>query len=274
MVQKPTKVISSSSTSVSDYFKDLFRYKDLLITLTLRDFKVRYAQTFLGFLWAFIQPFSTILVLVFVFEKALHVDTEEIPYPLFAMSGMVLWTYFAYVFGQSGSSIVTSQSIISKVYFPRLIIPISKALVGLIDFAISAAMLCILFWYYHFPLTLQLFYVPLFVLLAFVASIGAGILFSSLTIKYRDFQYVIPFLLQFGLYVCPVAYPVAVVTGKLKWLYFLNPMAGIIEGLRWSLFGKPYFDPYCYISFLMACLILVVGVLLFVKTESIMADVV
>ncbi len=274
MVQKPRQVISSSQTSLIFYFQELIKYRDLLITLTLRDFKVRYSQTFLGFLWAFIQPFSTLLILVFVFGKTLHVDTGGIPYPLYAMSGMVLWTYFGYVLNQSGNAIISSQSMISKVYFPRLIIPISKAFVGLIDFLISFVLLGILLVVYRYPLSVQAIYAPIFVFLAFISAIGAGILFCTLTVRYRDFQYVIPFLLQFGLYITPIAYSASYIPTKWKWLYFLNPMAGVIEGLRWSLFGKAIFEPCYFVSFGTGIMLFVVGVTSFVRIENEMADLV
>lgn len=274
MVQKPQKVISSAGTNLIGYFQELFRYKDLLITLSLRDFKVRYSQTFLGFLWVFIQPICTVAVLVFVFEKTLHIDTLGVPYPLYAMSGMVLWTYFGYVLNQSGTSIISSQSMISKVYFPRMIIPVSKALVGLIDFFVSFLILCVLFLVFRHPISSQTVYAPVFFFITLLSSLGAGILFSALTVRYRDFQYVIPFLLQFGLYITPVAYPTSFIPEKFKWLYFLNPMAGAIEGLRWSIFGRNSLDPFCYVSFAVAILLFVTGIVCFAKVESKMADLV
>jgi lipopolysaccharide transport system permease protein len=228
----------------------------------------------LGFLWAFIQPFGTMAILIFVFDKTLHVKTEDIPYPLHAMAGMMLWTYFGFVLQQSGTSIISSQSIISKVYFPRLILPLSKAFVGLIDFFISFLMLVALFIFFRFPLSPQMIYAPLFILLAMLASLGTGILFSSVSVRYRDFQYVMPFVLQVGLYITPIAYPTTFISEKWKWVYFLNPMAGIIEGLRWSIFDRKIMDPYCYVSFFTTFLILLVGLFFFMKTESKMADLV
>lgn len=274
MVNRPKQVIDSSSTSLAHYFQELVKYKDLLVTLSIRDFKVRYSQTFLGFLWVFLQPLSTVAVLVLVFDKTLHVETRGIPYPLYAMAGMALWTYFGYVLNQSGTSIIQSQSIISKVYFPRLIIPISKAVVGLIDFGVSFALLGLLFLVYRYPIAPQIVFAPFFVLLALLASVGVGILFSSFTVRYRDFQYVIPFVLQVGFYITPIAYPATFVSGTWKWLYFLNPMAGIIEGFRWSIFGGAALDNHCYVSCVATAVMLVTGVFFFVKSESEMADLV
>lgn len=267
-------IIDANNKSVFEDFKELIRYKDLFFTLALRDFKVRYAQTFLGFAWAFLQPFSTLIVLVLVFKNALKVDTQNVPYPLFAMAGMTLWTYFGYVLNQSGSSIISSQAMISKIYFPRLIIPISKALVGLIDFGISFGMLICLFIYYQTPLQNQIVFLPLILLITIISSLGVGILFSSLSVRFRDIQYVVPFIVQFGLYITPVAYPANFISDQYKFVYYLNPLAGAIDAFRWSLFGGPMFNNYCYISFLSGILLFLIGILVFRSIESKMADIV
>ncbi len=255
-------------------FREIVRYKDLFFTLALRDFKVRYAQTFLGFAWAFLQPFTTLVVLVIVFKNALKVDTQNVPYPLFAMAGMTLWTYFGYVLNQSGSSIISSQAMISKIYFPRLIIPISKAMVGIIDFGISFFMLICLFIYYQTPLQGQMVFLPLFVFINVISSLGAGILFSSLSVRFRDVQYIIPFIVQFGLYITPVAYPASFITSDFKFLYYLNPLAGTIDAFRWSLFGGELFSNYCYLSFTSGILLFIVSIMVFRSIENKMADIV
>lgn len=274
IVRKPNQVIDSSPTSIARYISELLAYKDLLLTLALRDFKVRYSQTFLGFLWVFVQPVSTMLVLVFIFDKALHVDTHGTPYPLFAMAGMMLWTYFGYVVNQSGNSIISSQSIISKVYFPRLVIPISKAFVGLIDFLVSFLIFVSMMVWYQQILSPQLGYAFLFTAIAFLFSVGFGILVCALTVRFRDFQHVIPFVLQFGLYITPIAYPTSLIPSNWKLLYFVNPMAGIVEAFRWSVFGSTKFEPLCYVSFVSASVFFVLGFVFFIKTESEMADLV
>ena len=274
MVERRKQVIDSSGIRFADYFKDLIRYKDLLLTLSVRDFKVRYSQTLLGFVWAFIQPLTTVLVLIVVFDKTLHVNTGNIPYPLYAMAGISLWTYFGFVINNAGNSIINSQSIISKVYFPRLILPLSKSIVGLIDLMISILILTIFFIYFRFTITSQLIFAPVFILLTLLTAVGAGIIFSSLSIRLRDFQHVIPFLLQFGLYATPIAYPSIFVPEKYKWLYFMNPMTGIIEGFRWSIFGLNTFDNKCYISFLVSFVMFFAGIAFFLKVESKMADIV
>lgn len=274
MTNKPRHIIDSSKSSMSSYLKDLVEYKDLLFVLTHRDFKVRYAQASLGLLWAFIQPLAIVLVLVFVFGKALKVDTNGIPYPLYAMAGMTIWTYFSYVLNQAGSSIIASQSIITKIYFPKLIIPISKALVGCVDLIIAFSMLILLFFWYSYIPSIHIIYLPLFILIALIASIGSGVFLSALSVRYRDFQYVVPFMVQFGLYVTPVAYPASFVGEQYKWLYYLNPMAGIIEGFRWCLFDGIKLESYFLISIASSMVILVTGVLFFRNTEDKMADIV
>lgn len=257
---------------------EIAEYRDLLGVLAYRDYRVRYAQTYLGFAWAFIQPLAMLVVFVLVFAKAAGVDTSPIPYPLFAMAGMAAWNYFAFVMGQSGNSIISAQGMIQKVYFPRLIIPLSKAIVGLVDFAISFLLILVLMVWYEYPPSPMLWALPFFLLMTLVAALGTGIWMSALTIRYRDLQHVVPFIVQFGLFLTPAAYPAGLVISKLPvWgvvLYYLNPMAGVVEGFRWSLLGGPPPVVYAWISFLMMVVILVMGLIWFRKMERTMADIV
>jgi lipopolysaccharide transport system permease protein len=193
--------------------REITHYNDLLFLLAYRDYKVRYAQTVLGFLWALIQPLLTLLIFVLVFNKAVKVDTGAVPYPVFALTGMLAWSYFAYVLTQAGQSIVNSQSLVTKVYFPRLIIPVSKSIVGFIDFIIAFLLLAVVMIAYGFMPLSHLIMLPVFILLLLLFSIGAGIWFSALTIRFRDLQYVIPFLVQIGLYLSPVGYPASEIPG-------------------------------------------------------------
>jgi lipopolysaccharide transport system permease protein len=256
---------------------ELIRYKDLLYILAFRDYRVRYAQTFLGFSWAFIQPALTITILVLVFGKLGGIKTE-LPYPLVASCGLVVWSYFSYVMAQSGNSIIASQQMVKKIYFPKIIIPISKSLVGLIDFCISFLILIALMVFYKVPPKPQFFFFPIFCLLGIVAALGVGSWLSALTVKYRDFQHVVPFMVQIGLYATPVAYPAALVTQKmptwLESLYYLNPMVGVIEGFRWSVLGIGELQAVNYVSFLFAIVLLITGMLYFNKIEKDMADLV
>ena len=271
-------VVDAKSNRLSLNLRELAQYKDLFWVLAYRDLRVRYAQTFLGFLWAFIQPAATILILTLVFGKALKIDTGGVPYPLFAVCGMVGWTYFAFVMQQSGQSIIASQQMIKKIYFPRLVIPLSKALVGLVDFGVTILLLLLMvFWYSYYP-SPNIVWLPLFVILIIIYSLSVGILLSALSIRYRDIQHIIPFMTQIGLYLTPVAYPAEFIIKAIPpWLsviYFLNPMAGIIEGLRWSLLGTSIPTIYYMYSFLMAILLFIGSLFYFKKVEREMADIV
>jgi lipopolysaccharide transport system permease protein len=256
---------------------ELIAYRDLFFVLAYRDIKVRYAQTFLGFTWAILQPFLTLLIFIIIFGNAIQVDTGAIPYPLFAVCGMAAWTYFSFVITNSGNSIVNAQEMIKKIYFPRLIIPVSKSVVGLIDFMIGFLMVLIIFVYYGFPISGNILFLPLAILINIIASLSVGIWFSALTIRYRDIQHVIPFLIQLGLYATPVGYPSTLITSKLNAvysvIYFMNPMAGIIELFRWSMLGLAM-HPYSYISYFTAMLLFISGIFYFKKVEDVMADIV
>ena len=271
-------VVDAKSNRLSLNLRELAQYKDLFWVLAYRDLRVRYAQTFLGFLWAFIQPAATILILTLVFGKALKIDTGGVPYPLFAVCGMVGWTYFAFVMQQSGQSIIASQQMIKKIYFPRLVIPLSKALVGMVDFGVTILLLLLMvFWYSYYP-SPNIVWLPLFVMLIIIYSLSVGILLSALSIRYRDIQHIIPFMTQIGLYLTPVAYPAEFIIKAIPpWLsviYFLNPMAGIVEGLRWSLLGTSIPTIYYLYSFLMAILLFIGSLFYFKKVEREMADIV
>lgn len=269
------KLIDSKKRTFIPDFKELYRYKDLFWTLSWRDFRVRYAQTTIGLLWALIQPLVTILILSLVFGQFVGVKTP-VPHLVYTVAGMSIWTYFSYVLTNSGSSIIASQQMVKKIYFPRLIIPLSKAIVGLIDFGITLIILIILMCYYHIVPSATIWFAPLFLLVGIIAALGAGIWLSALTVRYRDFQHVVPFIVQIGLYITPIAYPAEFATQHLpKWaadIYFLNPMAGVIQGFRWSLFGGTPPDGFFWISFAMVIILFVSGLFYFNKVESDMAD--
>jgi len=269
------KTIITASHRWSINFKEIFSYRELLWMLAYRDYRVRYAQTVLGFGWAFLQPFLTLIIFILVFNKAVKVDTGTIPYPVFAMTGMWAWSYFSYVMSQAGQSIIASQTLITKVYFPRLIIPISKSIVGFIDFAVSFLMLLVLMIYFHVQPSSNIMALPLFIIAVVALSIAVGIWFSALTIRFRDVQYVIPFLVQIGLYLTPVAYPSSIIPAEYKNLYYLNPMAGIIDGFRWSLLNTPLPEPrYLLYSAVITLLLLLSGVYYFRRVEYVMADII
>jgi lipopolysaccharide transport system permease protein len=257
---------------------ELVRYRDLFWVLAYRDLRVRYAQTFLGLFWAFVQPAATLLIFTIVFGKAVKVDTGNVPYPVFAICGMAGWTYFAFVLNQSGNSIIGAQEMIKKIYFPRLVIPLSKAVVGFVDFAIAMLFLGILFVIYGIIPSTNVIFMPVFILLTLISSLAVGIWLSALTIRYRDFQHVVPFLVQFGLYATPIAYPASTIVDNLpSWgsiIYYMNPMAGIVEGFRWSILGGDLPSVYAWISFTLTFLLFISGLFYFKRVERIMADIV
>lgn len=269
------KIIDANTKRILPDFKELFRYKDLFLTLTWRDFKVRYAQTTIGILWAFLQPLVTLVILALVFGKFVGVKTE-VPYLLFAMSGMVLWTYFAFVMANAGSSIIANQNMVKKIYFPRLIIPLSKAAVGLIDLAISLLLLVSLMVYFGVSPSKNVWLSPLFIGMGMVAALSVGIWLSALSVRFRDFQHIVPFMVQIGLYITPIAYPSEFAIQHLpKWaatLYYLNPMAGVIQGFRWAVFGGVPPDNMLFVSLAMILFLLITGILYFQRVEDEMAD--
>lgn len=267
-------VINANKKSLNINFKEIYEYKDLLFILIQRDFKVRYAQTALGVIWALVQPMLTLIIFTLVFGKAVKVDTGNVPYPLFALSGMCAWNYFAFVMNQAGNSIIGAQGMIQKIYFPRLIIPLSKAGVGLIDLAIVFGFFFVLMIYYGFAPSLNIIFLPVFILLNIICALSVGIWLSALTIRYRDFQIIIPFFVQFGIYATPIAYPASMIDAKYLTFVYLNPMAGIVQGFRWCLIGGEPPNSLCYISFLIIFLLFISSLYYFRKTERIMADIV
>lgn len=271
-------IVDANKRSFSLNLKELCSYRDLFLILAYRDLRVRYAQTFLGLAWAVVQPVVTLIIFTLVFGRFVRVETGSVPYPVFALCGMVAWTYFSFVMNQSGNSIIGAQEMIKKIYFPRLVIPLSKALVGLVDFLIAFFLLLILLTHYRMPVSLNVVVLPLFILLTMLSSLAAGIWLSALSIRFRDFQHVTPFLAQVGLYVTPIAYPGEVVIGTLPdwglFLFYLNPMAGIVEGFRWSILGQGTLHPVSFISFAMVVVLFFTGLYYFRRVEKIMADIV
>jgi lipopolysaccharide transport system permease protein len=267
-------IIDANKKSISINTKELFSYKDLFVILAYRDLRVRYAQTFLGLLWAVLQPLFTLLIFILIFGKAIKIDTGGVPYPIFALSGLSAWTYFAFVMNQAGNSIVGAQNMIQKIYFPRLIIPLSKAVVGLVDFVVTLLFMAGLMLWYQFAPSQNLFFLPLFILLTIIAALGIGIWLSALTIRYRDFQHIVPFMVQIGLYATPIAYPTSIVPSEYQLLYHINPMAGVVEGFRWSILGGNVLEPLAYVSFGVAISIFISSLFYFRKVERVMADIV
>ena len=231
------------------YWRDLWRYRELFYFLAWRDILVRYKQTVIGISWAVIRPLLTMLVLSFVFSILAKMPSGGVPYPILVFSGLLPWQFFATAFAESGNSLVSNSGMISKVYFPRLVVPVSSVITSFVDFLISAVIMVLIMLYYGFMPGSSIVVLPLFVVLAFATAFGSGLWVSALMVRYRDFRYIVPFVVQFGLYISPVAFKSDVVPEKWRLLYSMNPMVGVIDGFRWALLGeKNIYWPGFYIS--------------------------
>lgn len=254
--------------------RDLWEYRELLYFLAWRDIKVRYKQTVLGVAWAIIQPVFTMIVFSIFFGKLGKIPSDGIPYPIFTFVALLPWQLFSNSLTISSQSVVAEGRLISKVYFPRLIIPLSSVLAGLVDFGVAFAILLILMAYYKITLTLKVLFLPLFILMAVVSALAGGLWFSALNVKYRDVRYTVPFLAQFWMFVSPVAYPSSMIPEKWQWLYGLNPMAGVIEGFRWALLGSSPPISTIFVSILLTAILFVGGLYYFRSAEKLFADLV
>jgi len=267
--------IEPSRGWVSLKLDELWEYRELLYFLTWRDIKVRYKQTALGAAWAIIQPFLTMLVFSLFFGRLARVPSDGVPYPIFSFAALVPWTFFANGLSQSSNSLVGSSNLITKVYFPRLTIPISAVLSGVVDFLIAFAVLLAMMLYYGLTPTINVLWLPLFLLLALVASLGVGLWLSALNVEFRDVRYVLPFVVQFWMFATPIAYPSTLLSEPWRQLYGLNPMVGVIEGFRWALLGTNTAPgPIIIVSSLAAVLILAGGAFYFRRVEKTFADLV
>lgn len=256
-------------------FGELWDYRELLYFFVWRDIKVRYKQTAIGAAWAVLQPFLTMLVFSLFFGRLARIPSQGLPYPIFYYSALLPWMYFAGALQNATSTIVENQRLITKVYFPRLVLPFSSVLSGLVDFGISFLMFVAMMFYYAIRPGWALLMLPVFLLLSVLTALGVGLWLSALNAIYRDVRYVVPFLVQFWMFASPVAYPSSLVPAKWRWLYGLNPMAGVIEGFRWSLTGHG--DPPGRLMLVSASVVVVVllsGVAYFQKMETTVADVV
>jgi lipopolysaccharide transport system permease protein len=253
---------------------ELWQYRDLLYTLVWRDIKVRYKQTAIGAAWAVLQPFLTMVVFTIIFGNLGKLPSDGIPYPLFTFVALLPWQLFSRAINDSGNSLVANQQLITKVYFPRLVIPLASLLSGLVDFAISFLILIGLMLYYGFVPTPAALTLPLFILLALVTALAVGLWLSALNVQYHDVRYTLPFLTQFWMFLTPIAYSSSLVPEKWRLLYSLNPMTGVIEGFRWALLGKEGVGPLILVSTLMVLVLLIGGLLYFRRMEDNFADVI
>ena len=266
-------IIEPNRTTVA-FFRELLRYRELFYFLAWRDILVRYKQTVIGIAWSVIRPLLTMLVFTIVFGRLARLPNEGVPYPILVFSAMLPWQYFANAMQESSNSLIAESRLISKVYFPRLIVPASSVIVSAVDFLISLALLGLLMLGYGFVPSWTLLFMPFFFLLATLAALGAGFWLSALNVKYRDFRYIVPFLVQFGLYVSPVGFSSSVVPERWRLLYSLNPMVGVIDGFRWCVQGtvSSLYLPGFLISVTISILAFSSGVWFFRRTERFFAD--
>jgi lipopolysaccharide transport system permease protein len=269
----PTTIIRSADSSWTLGWADLARHRELLYFLSWRDIKLRYKQTVLGVTWAVLQPLAVALVLAAFLGRIVHVASDSLPYPVFAYAGMVLWQLFAQCLTKSSNSIVDNVQLVSKVYFPRLLAPLSSILTGLVDFAISCLVLALFLAYFRILPTAAVMLCPLFVLPAVFSSLGAGLWFSALNVKYRDVRHMVDFLVQFWFFATPVAYPTSVVPMRWQPLYELNPMVGALDGFRWALRSEGAFPARpVMLAFFSGTALLLTGLYYFRRTEDTFAD--
>ena len=267
-------LIQSEENGVQLDLGELWHYRELLYFLTLRDIKVRYKQTVMGLAWVIIQPLTTMLIFTLVFNRFVRLETGALPYPLFALSGLLLWLFFANAVTNSTHSLVSNTNLITKVYFPRMFIPAASVGAGLVDLAVAFLLLVALCIYYGVALTLNLLLVPLFIMLMALLALGVGLLCAAMTVKYRDLRHALPFIIQLWMFASPVIYPASVVPVQWKWLLLINPVAGIIEGFRASLTGHSFDWLQVSISAAITFALLVFSVYIFRRFEDTFADVV
>jgi len=259
-----------------NYWNDLWRFRELFFFLAWRDILVRYKQTAIGLAWSVIRPFLTMIVLTFIFGRVAKLPNEGVPYQILVYAAMLPWQFFSTSFSDASNSLITNTNMLTKIYFPRLIIPASTVIVNVVDFLISFVILIGLMIYYHFLPPWHIVFLPLFLLLAFLTSMGAGLYVAALNVKYRDFKYIIPFVVQFGMYISPVGFSSNNISDKLRLLYSLNPMVGVIDGFRWCILGgqSKIYVPGMILSIGFTFLLLFFGIWYFRRTERTFADII
>jgi lipopolysaccharide transport system permease protein len=267
------ELIIEAGASEKNYWKDLWRFRELFYILAWRDLKVRYKQTVMGAAWSIIRPVLTTIIFTIIFSRVAHLSAPgTAPYALMVFAGMLPWQFFANSLSESSMSLVGNSNLISKVYFPRMIIPASSIITSLVDLAISFGIMLVMFLIYRYSPHVTIIFLPFFILIAFIAAFGVGLYITALNVKYRDFRYIIPFIVQFGLYITPVGFSSSIIPMKWRLLYSLNPMVGVVDGFRWSILGEPLYLPGFLISIGISLLFLWLGIWYFRKTEKSFAD--
>ncbi|WP_041619178.1 ABC transporter permease [Stanieria cyanosphaera] len=270
------ELIIEAGRTERQYWQDIWRYRELFYFLAWRDILVRYKQTIIGIAWALLRPFLTTVVFTLVFSKLAKLPSDGAPYPILVFAGMLPWQFFANALAECSNSLITNANLISKVYFPRLIVPASAVIVSFVDFLISGMILLALMIWYDFVPSWRIITLPIFIAIAFTASMGVGLWLSALNVQYRDFRYIVPFIIQFGLYISPVGFSSSIVPEQWRWLYSLNPMVGVIDGFRWAIIGGdiPIYWSGFIISIGLVTLLFISGIWYFRRMEKTFADVI
>ena len=270
------ELIIEAGKTERQYWRDLLRYRELFYFLAWRDILVRYKQTVVGVAWAVLRPLLTMIILTVVFGKLAKMPSGEVPYPILVFSGMLPWQFFATALSESGNSLVANAGMISKIYFPRLVLPASSVITSLADFLISAAIMALLMaWYGYLP-SANIIFLPVFIGMAFAIAFGAGLWIAALMVRFRDFRFIVPFIVQFGLYISPVGFYSSIVPGEWRLLYSLNPMVGVIDGFRWAILGGEHaiYLPGFLLSLGGLTALVGTGMWYFRKTERSFADII
>jgi lipopolysaccharide transport system permease protein len=275
-IEMPELIIEPGRTK-KNYWRDLWQYRELFYILSWRDIRVRYKQTVVGAAWGVIRPLITMLVFTFVFGNLAKMAVKNgPPYPILVFAGLLPWQFFSTALSDASNSMLGNVNLISKVYFPRMIVPASSVITNLVDLGISFGLLILVMIFYRYLPPIQVLLLPVFVIMAFLLAIGTGLYITALNVKFRDFRYIIPFVIQFGIYITPVGYASTVITEKYslrgRFLFSLNPMVGIIDGFRWCIIGEPIYWPGFFLSVGMMLLFLWLGIWYFRKMETSFAD--
>lgn len=268
-------VVIESDAPVARYWRDLWRYRELFAFLTLRDVMVRYKQTAMGLLWAVLRPLATMMIFTLIFSRIAKLPSEgDVPYALMVLAALMPWQVFANALQDSSNSLVNNADMVSKIYFPRMVLPMSAVVVSLIDFAVALVIFAVLMAWFGLAPSWHIVFLPVFLLMVLMLTLGAGLIFSSLNVSYRDFRHMMPFVVRFGLYVSPVGFSIAAVPEAWRWLYAMNPLVGIIDGFRWSLLGHgvPLYLPAVLYSAAVSVVMLVAGVMVFRRLERTFVD--
>jgi lipopolysaccharide transport system permease protein len=269
-------LVIEESRSSKNYWNDIWKYRELFFFLAWRDILVRYKQTVIGLAWSLLRPFLTMLVFTVIFGKLAKFPSDGIPYPIFVYAAMLPWQFFSTSFTDASNSLIGNANMLTKIYFPRVIIPTSTVIVNLVDFLLSFVLLIGLMIWYHFTPSWTIITLPLFLIQALIISLGAGFYVAAVNVKYRDFKYIVPFVVQIGLYISPVGFGSSLAGEKWRLLYSLNPMVGVIDGFRWAITGdaRQIYLPGYYLSLGMTLLMTILGIWYFRKTERSFADII